>query len=171
VHTEKTHRHHERDDLTGEHALTDIGQIVLLVLFAGAWIADSFILHATTFLNATIPVGVRIPIGVVLLVLSLYLARSSIRIIFGEARETPHVVRKGPFSVVRHPMYLSEIVLYLAMLLFSVSLMAGGVWLLGIAFLTYVARAEERLLLKRFGEQYAGYKREAGMWLPRLRRR
>jgi protein-S-isoprenylcysteine O-methyltransferase Ste14 len=162
--------HRERDDLTGEHALTDIGQLILLILFTGVWIADSFFLHVTTSLNATVPLAVRIPIGVVLLALAGGLASASHRAIFGVTRETPHVVREGVFAVVRHPMYLSEILLYLGLLLCNLSGMAAAVWLLVIAFLTYVARAEERLLLERFGDEYASYIRTVGMWIPRLRR-
>jgi len=160
----------ERNDLTGEHALTDIGQLVLLSLFAGAWIADSFFLHATTFLNASIPLAIRVPIGAVLLALAGYLAASSHRTIFGTTRDEPHVVRTGVFSIVRHPMYLSEILLYLGWLAFSLSLIAGGVWLLVIGFLTYVARTEERLLLSRFGDAYEEYRQDVGMWVPRPRR-
>jgi protein-S-isoprenylcysteine O-methyltransferase Ste14 len=164
-------REEERDDLTGEHALTDIGQLVLALLFAGTWIADSFFLHVTTFLNGTIHPAIRVPIAAVLLGLSGYLAWSSHRFIFGETRREPHVVRDGVFSVVRHPMYLSEILLYLGLLLLSVSLIAAGVWLAAIGFLHAIARSEERLLAARFGDEYAAYARDVGMWLPRLRKR
>jgi len=160
-----------REDLTGEHALTDIGQLVLALLFAGTWIADSFFLHVTTFLNGTIHPAIRIPIAAVLLGVSGYLGWSSHRIIFGETRREPHVVRAGVFSVVRHPMYLSEILLYLGLLLLSVSLMAAGVWLTAIGFLHAIARTEERLLAARFGDEYTGYARDVGMWLPRPRKR
>ena len=101
----QTSRRPERDDLTGEHALTDIGQLILLVLFAGAWIADTFFLRITTGLNALIPLWVRVPIGAVLLALAAYLGTSSHRIIFGTTRDKPHVLRTGVFSKVRHPMY------------------------------------------------------------------
>lgn len=167
----QTSRRPERDDLTGEHALTDIGQLILLVLFAGAWIADTFFLRITTGLNALIPLWVRVPIGAVLLALAAYLGTSSYRIIFGTTRDKPHVVRTGVFSKVRHPMYLSEILSYLGLLLFSLSAIAAGVWLVAIAFLTYVSGTEERRLLARFGDDYARYMREVGMWIPRPRRR
>ena len=162
---------HERHDLTGEHALTDVGQLILLVLFAGAWIADSFVLHATTVLNAAIPWVVRVPIGVALLILAGILARSSTRIIFGERRETPHVVRKGPFRWTRHPMYLSEVLLYLGLFLLTLSLAALAIGIGATLFLRMICRHEERMLLDRFGEEYRDYMREVPMWLPRVARR
>ena len=164
-------RHEDRDDLTGEHALTDIGQLILAALFAGVWIADSFFLKWTIFLNAYVPLAIRIPFGAILLVLAAFLASASLGIIFGETRSEPHVVRKGVFAVVRHPMYLSEILLYLGLLLLNLSLAAGAVWLAAIGFLHCVSRVEEKLLLARFRDEYVAYMRDVGMWIPRPRRR
>ena len=168
---EDSGRHEDREDLTGEHALTDSGQLILAVLFAGVWIADSFFLKVTVLLNAHVLLAIRVPMGAILLVLGAFLAQASLAIIFGETRPEPHVVRKGVFAIVRHPMYLSEILLYLGLLLISLSLAAGVVWLAAVGFLHYVARAEEKLLLERFGDEYAAYVREVPMWIPCPRRR
>ncbi len=161
----------QRDDLAGEHAVGDIGQIVLAVLFTGTWITDTFIFKYTTFLNPYIPLEARIPFGVVLLVLSSYLVKTSLSIVFGEVRERPGVIRKSVFGVVRHPVYLSEILLYLGLLTLSISLAAAVVWVVAIGFLHYISRHEERLLLARFGADYEKYMREVPMWFPRLRKR
>jgi protein-S-isoprenylcysteine O-methyltransferase Ste14 len=91
-------------------------------------------------------------------------------IVFSEIREDSTVIRKGVFNWVRHPIYLSEILLYLGMLLISISLAAGVVWLMAIAFLHYISRHEEKLLLARFGEAYEQYMQEVPMWIPRLRK-
>ncbi len=103
--------------------------------------------------------------------MSGYLARTGLSIVFGEERKTPGVIKKGMFSVVRHPVYLSEILLYLGLLILSISLAAVIVWVIAIAFLHYISRYEERLLLSRFGEEYEQYMREVPMWIPRLRKR
>ncbi len=161
----------QRDDLTGEHTVGDAGQMVLVCLFAATWIADTFFLQYTTFLNQYVPPGIRIPCGVILFVLSGYLAKTGMSIVFGEKREQPGVIRKGVFNVVRHPIYLSEILLYLGFLMLSISLAAAVVWVIAILFLHYISRYEERLLLARFGEDYAQYMREVPMWIPRLRKR
>lgn len=161
----------QRSDLAGEHAVGDAGQIVLACLFAATWMADTFFLQYTTFLNHYVPLGIRIPLGVVLLILSGYLASTGLSIVFGEKREEPGVIRKGVFNVVRHPIYLSEILLYLGFLMLSISLAAAFVWVIAILFLHYISRYEERLLLARFGEEYEQYMREVPMWVPRLRKR
>ena len=165
----KAHGH--RDDLTGEHAAGDAGQIILACLFAVVWIADTFLLKVTTFLNPYIPLAVKVSMGAVLLVLSAYLVIKSHSIVFGQVREEPAVIRGSVFDIVRHPMYLSEILLYLGLLMLSLSLAAAVVWIIAIGFLHTISRHEERLLLARFGEDYEKYMREVPMWFPRLLKR
>jgi len=164
-------RQKERDDLSGEHTVGDVGQIILACLFAALWIPDTFFLKYTTFLNSYIPLGFRMPFGVVLLVVSGYLAKTGLSIVFGEKREKPIVISKSVFNAVRHPIYLSEILLYLGLLMLSISLAAFVVLLMAIVFLYYISRHEERLLLARFGEEYRKYMQEVPMWIPRLRKR
>jgi len=161
----------QRDDLTGEHPFGDAGQIILACLFAATWIADTFFFMFTTFLNQYVPLGIRIPSVVVLLVLSCYLARTGLSVVFGEKRGKPVVIRKSVFNVVRHPVYLSEILLYLGLLMLSISLAASIVWVIAIGFLHCISRHEERLLLARFGEEYEQYIRQVPMWIPRFRKR
>lgn len=164
--------HHKgRDDLAGEHAAGDAGQGILLILFAVVWVLDTFFLHYTIGLNDSVSLWVRVPLGVVLLALSVYLMWTGLAVVFGERRKVPGVIRKGVFSLVRHPIYLSEILLYLGLLFFSLSLAAAGVLCLGIAFLHYISRHEERLLITRFGEEYRVYMRDVPMWIPRVRKK
>ena len=106
-----------------------------------------------------------------MLVLSGYLASAGLSIVFSEQRENPGVIRKSVFSVVRHPVYLSEILLYPGLLMLSISLAAAVVWVTAIGFLHYISCYEERLLLARFGDEYERYMREVPMWIPLLRKR
>ncbi|OHD68970.1 MAG: hypothetical protein A2W19_07030 [Spirochaetes bacterium RBG_16_49_21] len=171
VHKHTHKKEHGRDDLTGEHPAGDAGQIILACLFAVTWILDTFIFKYTIFLNRYVPLWVRIPSGVVLLVLSGYLARTGLSIVFGEERKRPGVIRKGVYSVVRHPVYLSEILLYLGFLMLSISLAAAVLWVIAIGFLHYISRYEEGLLRARFGKDYRRYMQDVPMWIPRLRKR
>jgi protein-S-isoprenylcysteine O-methyltransferase Ste14 len=165
----KAHRH--RDDLTGEYRIGDAGQFVLACLFVAIWIADTFLLKYTTFLNHYVPLAARIPCGVFPLALAGYLARRGLDIVFREERKKPGVIREGVFGIVRHPIYLGEILLYLGFLILSISLAAAVVWVCAIAFLYYISRYEEKLLLERFGREYEQYMWEVPMWIPRLRGR
>jgi protein-S-isoprenylcysteine O-methyltransferase Ste14 len=160
-----------RNDLTGEHSSGDAGQIIFALLFFGIWTIDSFFLKYTTQLNDIVPALIRKPIGIMLLCLSAYCAWSGLRIVFGEVREKASVIRKSVFGFVRHPIYLSEVLLYLSLFMVNMSLAAGVVGLGATAFLYYLSRYEERLLLKRFGDDYRLYMRDVGMWIPRLQKK
>ncbi len=159
--------HHQRDDLIGEHKLGDAGQLGFALTFALVWIGDSFFLEYTTMLNQYVPSGIRVPIGIGLLILSGYLANRGLSIVFREEREEPTVIRKGVFGIVRHPVYLSEILLYLGLLFLRISLLAAAVWIMAVVFLHLIAKYEEKLLLEHFGEDYKEYMQAVPMWIPK----
>jgi protein-S-isoprenylcysteine O-methyltransferase Ste14 len=82
-----------------------------------------------------------------------------------------HLLKDGPYRNVRHPFYLSLMLisLALAVLLHSLLLLAG--WGIVTFLLVLEGRQEEADLLERLGQEYADYQRETGMFLPRLARR
>ncbi len=163
----RRHAGQHRDDLTGEHAFGDAGQLLLFFLFLAVWITD-IVFRYSTLLNDYVPLAVRLTLGISLLLLSGYMAWAGMRIVFGKVRKTPGVIRQGIFGVVRHPIYLSEVMLYLGLILIHISLAALGVWVMAGLFLHYISRHEEKLLLARFGDNYAAYMRDVPMYLPRL---
>ncbi len=157
-----------REELAGEHPWGDAGQLGLAILFGVVWTADTFFLHYTTFLNRHVAFAVRLPLALFFLCASGYLAQRGIFIVFGQPREESRVIEKGVYGLVRHPIYLGEILFYLGLLVLSLSLAAVVVWLVAIIFLHYISCYEERLLLERFGAAYEEYRREVPMWVPRL---
>jgi protein-S-isoprenylcysteine O-methyltransferase Ste14 len=159
------------DELTGEHTLGSIGQAFFACLFGVVWVADTFFLRYTTFLNEYIPSLIRVIIGVAFLVLSVYFASTGLAIVFGKGRRHTGVIREGVFNYVRHPIYLSEILCYLGLLLLSISLAATLVWVLTLCFMHYISRHEERLLLARFGKNYEEYMQDVPMWIPGLKKK
>ena len=91
--------------------------------------------------------------------------------VFGERRQNHGVIRKSVFGVIRHPIYLSEILLYFGLLMLSLSLAAALIWAIAISFLHYIAKYEERLCLVRYGEEYNRYMQDVPMWIPRFWKR
>ena len=162
--------HQHNNNLTGEHRSGDIGQLTCFCLFMALWISDMF-LEYSSFLNIYVPLIVRLPIGILLLIISGYMAVTSLSIVFGKKAKPQGVIRKGMFRFVRHPIYQSEIILYLGLLGLSISLAAAAIWVIAIFFLHYISRYEEKLLLEKFGDEYQQYMKEVPMWFPRLYRR
>jgi protein-S-isoprenylcysteine O-methyltransferase Ste14 len=164
-----THKH--KDWLTGEHSKGDAGQLILACLFAAIWIADTFFLRYTTFLNQYIPLAARIPCGIIVIILALYLGKVALSTVFAEENKDAGVISKGVFGVVRHPVYLSEIIIYIGLLIISMSLVAAVVWIIATGFLYFISRYEEKLLLERFGQEYETYMQQVPMWFSRFWRR
>lgn len=163
-HLRKSHQH--RDDLTGEYVFGDMGQLILLVVFLVVWIADSFVFKYSTFLTQYISNYIRVPIALIVLIISGLLAGFGLNTVFGKTREEPQVITTGVFSIVRHPVYLGSILLYLGFILLSLSLLSVLVWILIIVFYYMISRYEEKLLTQRFGSVYEECKKKVPMLFP-----
>jgi protein-S-isoprenylcysteine O-methyltransferase Ste14 len=85
-------------------------------------------------------------------------------------KEEQNLVTGGPYRWVRHPMYTTIVLQYLAFFLLS------GNWVMGISgfgvSMLCVARVadEEEMLVEAFGDQYRAYMRRTGRFLPPIRR-
>ena len=159
----KVKRHHDREDLAGEHKFGDTGQLILLLIFLIVWIGDSFILEYSTFLNNYIPAFVIIIVSALFLITSGYISWRGLKIVFGEKREKPSVIRKGVFNKVRHPIYLGSILLYLGLTITSCSIFSLIISMFIIAFYYYISKYEEKILLKKYGIDYENYIKEVPM--------
>jgi protein-S-isoprenylcysteine O-methyltransferase Ste14 len=154
------------DGLAGEHRFTDLGQIILLALFAAAWVSDSFFLHYSLLAAPHVPVFVRLPLSAGILIAALLLALPAHGAVFGESARRSGVVTTGTFSLVRHPMYLGSWLFLVALVVATLSLASAGVSLAALVFYCLVARHEEKLLLQRFGSEYQEYRRRVPMFFP-----
>jgi isoprenylcysteine carboxyl methyltransferase (ICMT) family protein YpbQ len=81
-------------------------------------------------------------------------------------KEEHRLIRRGPYAIVRNPIYTGDIAIVVGMALavgeirglVGVALMVGAVW--------HKGRTEERFLLAEFGDEYADYQREVRFLLP-----
>lgn len=86
-----------------------------------------------------------------------------------EVHRDHELVRSGPYSLVRHPVYTG-----LALHFAGVCLATGNLLLIAgtvlVSFPAFYlrARAEERLLRDRFGAEYVAYARRVPMFVPRM---
>ena len=84
-------------------------------------------------------------------------------------RKNDEVVRAGPFSVVRNPLYVFSFIAMVGIGLQSGMLLVTVVLI--TAFIFYypmVVAKEEAYLENKFGEPYAKYKREVPRWIPNM---
>lgn len=112
------------------------------------------------------------PLGVGLVLLAVALFRFSLRRLRAAGTSvrgsvpTTAIVRTGPYRLSRNPIYVSFVLLQL-----GIALWAGSVWVLAtllpaVALVAWVVvPREERYLARRFGGEYAEYRRSVRRWL------
>lgn len=82
-------------------------------------------------------------------------------------RKNDVVVREGPFSVVRNPLYVFSFIATLGIGLqsgmFTILILLSGTFLI---YYPLVVAKEEQFLHHKFGEAYAAYVRDVPRWIP-----
>jgi protein-S-isoprenylcysteine O-methyltransferase Ste14 len=76
------------------------------------------------------------------------------------------LVEKGPFKVVRHPQYLSQILLDLGGAIATLSYIIFPLAIIEIPLLIARAMLEEKLLSKNFKEAFNLYRQKTGFMIP-----
>jgi protein-S-isoprenylcysteine O-methyltransferase Ste14 len=76
------------------------------------------------------------------------------------------LITKGPFKLIRHPQYLSQMLMDLGAAAATLSFILLPVAIIQIPFLFMRAFLEDKLLAKHFGENWKLYKQKTGSILP-----
>jgi protein-S-isoprenylcysteine O-methyltransferase Ste14 len=83
--------------------------------------------------------------------------------------KVPAIVKQGPYTVLRHPIYLAFLLMQISVLLLTANWFIG---LCGIAIIISVIAIrvpiEEKLLIEQFGDEYRNYMKRTGRFLPKL---
>ena len=78
------------------------------------------------------------------------------------------LVTSGPFKLIRHPQYLSQILMDIGGGIATLSYVVFIIALIEIPFLIMRARLEEKILAKHFKENFSEYKSKSSFMLPFL---
>lgn len=88
---------------------------------------------------------------------------------FASTGEDQKLVKTGIYAKVRHPIYLSGLILSLGFALIAGNLYGLLFFILSlVAFVTRIKK-EERELITRFGEEYKQYAKETSLLIPKLK--
>lgn len=82
--------------------------------------------------------------------------------------ETHRLIKKGPFAVIRHPLYVSYILILagLCLVLLCYYLFIPTFFIITGIYPT--AKVEEDTLIEQFEDDYIKYKQQVGMFFPRF---
>jgi protein-S-isoprenylcysteine O-methyltransferase Ste14 len=76
------------------------------------------------------------------------------------------IITTGLFKSIRHPQYVSEILMNIGAALLTLSIPVIFLLIMQIPFLILRARLEEKLLTKYFTSEYSEYKKKSGFFIP-----
>jgi len=158
-----SHKHH---NLPGEHAVTDIGQLILFAIFFLVMVFDIFIFRFSNKILGTLSQLLTIPLFLIFFLTSSYFILTSHRIIFRENDKVIGIATKSVFNIVRHPMYLGSILLFFSFVILSNSVLAFLIWIFICVFYYFISRYEEKLLINKFGDKYKEYQKKVPMFIP-----
>ena len=161
--------HETRPDLAGEHLKGDFYQLLAIAAFLLVTLVDYFLLRVPQAFQNFISIWLRIPIAMSIVSVGGWLALYGIHMVFGEYRREPVFIKEGMFGYVRHPIYLGAILVYLGILVLTLSPLAFLVWLAAIYLYYRLSKYEEKRLVEHFGDAYRDYQAKVPMMFPRFK--
>lgn len=165
-----------KQEKMSERRVTRQEQILLGLLTLGGFIVP--LIYAATnwldFANYTLPawagwLGVLLTAGALFV---FWRAHADLGLNWSpslEIREKHELITRGIYGVIRHPMYASQWLLVIAQPLLLQNWIAGFLNLLVfIPFYLLRVKAEEQLMLEKFGNQYQAYMQRVDAVLPKF---
>lgn len=165
-----------KQEKMSERRITRQEQILLGLLTLGGFIVP--LIYAATnwldFANYTLPawagwLGVLLTAGALFV---FWRAHADLGLNWSpslEIREKHELITGGIYGVIRHPMYASQWLLVIAQPLLLQNWIAGFLNLLVfIPFYLLRVKAEEQLMLEKFGNQYQAYMQRVDAVLPKF---
>ena len=175
----KTEKNPNRADYQQPYyGLLIIGVLLMWVLWLGGIVL--YLFDKTAFLTQPLLMRKSLPVilqivGLVFFTLGSMTYNACIIFAGRNLRPAPsgalsdhQLIEKGPFAIVRHPLYLSYILISIGLSLILLNLWTLSAPLCIIAGIYPTAKAEETVLTSKFGKEYIDYKKRVGMFFPRL---
>jgi protein-S-isoprenylcysteine O-methyltransferase Ste14 len=157
----KRHEGHERE-IPNSH----IYHAVLPIIFILIWVLDTHIFGLSTFLNNYIPFFIRLPLFILVWVIAITFIMLSLRTLFKNHQPSNNLITNGILKYTRNPMYFGILLIYVAFLFLSISLIVIGLFIIIFFIYNWMVNYEERILEELFGKDYKKYKRKVPKWIP-----
>lgn len=128
---------------------------VLLVL---SWLLYFLLLHDPVIEMLVYAGWLTLTVGLVLIVVPILALRGKGKPEQGaDFTRTTTVVDSGIYAVVRHPLYLGWLLMYVAVILFSQHWLIVVIGTLGIGCMYLISKQEDHDLIEKFGGAYERY--------------
>jgi len=159
------HKYEPRLGIEAPHS--HLKQGLSAIIFTTIWLLDSLVFSFSTILNNYIPWLVRLILFIVIMGVTIVFGRSSHKVLFRQPENKNDLITNGILGHVRHPMYFGILLVYLACIFLSISLISIALWIVIIVIYDRLATFEEKQLEELFGQKYLDYKEKVPKWFPR----
>ncbi|MFX1406047.1 MAG: methyltransferase family protein [Promethearchaeota archaeon] len=159
----KRHDGHERE-IPNAH----IYHTILPIIFMITWILDSLIFQVSIILNNFVPLIIRFSLFILIFIIAIILIMLSHRALFKNHQPPANVIKTGILGYTRNPMYFGIMLIYVAFICFSISLISVGIFVLVFLVYNKMVNFEEKLLENMFGDKYLDYKSRVPKWFPNI---
>jgi protein-S-isoprenylcysteine O-methyltransferase Ste14 len=158
---------HETKEIIRETKYSHFIQTTLPIAFISIYLLDTFIFQFSVGLNDIIPFIIRIILFVITLGIALILIKMAHDALFKHNTPSNTLLTSGILSHVRNPMYLGVLLIYVAFILLSISLISLGFFIIVALIYNKMVNYEEKVLEELFGDQWLEYKKRVPKWIPR----
>lgn len=159
------HNHERRLGIEAPHS--HLKQGLSAIIFTTIWLLDSLVFSFSTILNNFVFWIIRLILFIAIIVIAFVFIRSSHNVLFRQPENMNELITDGILGHVRHPMYFGVLLIYLACIFLSISLISIVVWIIIIVIYDGLATFEEKQLEELFGQKYLDYKEKVPKWIPR----
>ena len=159
------HNHDRRLGIEAPHS--HLIQALSPVIFTIIWTLDSIVFSFSVLLNDFVPWIVRLILFIVIIAMAFAFIHVSHNTLFRQPENKDELITNGILGHVRNPMYFGVLLIYLAFIFLSISLVSIALWIIIIVIYDKLASFEEKQLEKLFGEKYLEYKKKVPKWIPR----
>ncbi|MCC2594105.1 isoprenylcysteine carboxylmethyltransferase family protein [Tessaracoccus sp. OS52] len=132
--------------------------------YLGTFLPFAMILNFGPMVSSPVLTVISIAVMIVGLGFSIY-AVSWLGRSFGAVPAARRLVRKGPYRIVRHPLYAAEFVTFIGVVLGQLTLFSAALFAASVAVQVYRALQEEKVLTEAFPE-YQEYSEQTRRFIP-----
>jgi protein-S-isoprenylcysteine O-methyltransferase Ste14 len=143
--------------------------IFLPILFITIWILDTSFLKISTIFDVFVPFLLRLILFGLILIIALSFIQVSHKTLFKSHQPPTSLIKKGILGRTRNPMYFGILLIYVACICLSISLVSIAVFFLIFIVYNNMVKFEEKILENLFGDQFLEYKKTVPRWFPKIR--
>jgi protein-S-isoprenylcysteine O-methyltransferase Ste14 len=152
-----------RHGIGAENPINDRAQVVFVLVFFVIWGIDSFLLHFPLNVLGLNSLFISVAIGFIPFIIGCYFVGKSASVVFSNTEGK--VIDTGVYGIVRHPMYLGELLILLGFSIATLSILSFIVLIVFFIFLDRMASYEEKDLTRILGQKYIDYQKRVHKWI------